>query len=89
MLEANGRKSYNLVKSHELISYFIRLYLVPLPPYSVETNYQHCDMADNTLRSLVLTDLQSYNSWMDFTLWLIIDETLLQSKKKSAKFVPD
>ena len=29
----NGRKSSNLVKSFELICYFIRLYLVPLPPY--------------------------------------------------------
>ena len=30
----NGRKSTNLVKNHELICLFIRLYLVPLPPYS-------------------------------------------------------
>ena len=30
----NGRKSTNLAKSHELICHFIRLYLVPLPPYS-------------------------------------------------------
>ena len=29
----NERKSSNLVKSHELICHFIRLYLVPLPPY--------------------------------------------------------
>ena len=28
----NGRKSSNLVKSHELICHIIRLYLVPLPP---------------------------------------------------------
>ena len=28
----NGTKSSNLVKSHELIFHFIRLYLVPLPP---------------------------------------------------------
>ena len=33
MHETNGRKSSNLVKSHELISHLIRLYLVPLPPY--------------------------------------------------------
>ena len=31
---ADGRKSSKLVKSHELICHFIRLYLVPLPPYS-------------------------------------------------------
>ena len=29
----NERKSFNLVKSHELICHLIRLYLVPLPPY--------------------------------------------------------
>ena len=29
----NGRKSSNLVKNHELICHFIRLYLVLLPPY--------------------------------------------------------
>ena len=29
----NGKKSSNLVKSHELICHFIRLYLVPLLPY--------------------------------------------------------
>ena len=29
----NGIKSSNLVKSLELISHFITLYLVPLPPY--------------------------------------------------------
>ena len=29
----NGRKSSNLVKSHELICHFITLYLVSLPPY--------------------------------------------------------
>ena len=28
----NGRKSSNLVKSHEVICYFIRFYLVPLLP---------------------------------------------------------
>jgi hypothetical protein len=31
-VDANGRKSSNLVKSHELTCHFIRLYLVPLPP---------------------------------------------------------
>ena len=34
----NGRKSYNLVKCHELICHFIRGYLVPLPPQ----NFQSC-----------------------------------------------
>ena len=34
ILITSGRKSSNLVKSHELISHFIRLYLVPLLPYS-------------------------------------------------------
>ena len=29
----NGRKSSNLVKSHEVICHFIRGYLDPLPPY--------------------------------------------------------
>jgi hypothetical protein len=33
MLMTNGRKSSNLVKSHELVCHFIRLYVVPLPPY--------------------------------------------------------
>ena len=33
MKKLNGRISFNLVKSRELISHFIRLHLVPLPPY--------------------------------------------------------
>ena len=33
MQKTNGRKSSNLVKSHEIICYFLRGYLVPLPPY--------------------------------------------------------
>ena len=33
--ETNGRKSYNSVKSHELIRHLIILHLVPLPPYLI------------------------------------------------------
>ena len=32
MYKANGRKSFNYVKSHELICHFIGRYLVHLPP---------------------------------------------------------
>ena len=35
MQQKNGRKSFNLVKSHEAISHFIRGYLVPLPSYKL------------------------------------------------------
>ena len=35
MSKTDGRKSFNLVKSHELICHFIRGYLAPLLPYSI------------------------------------------------------
>jgi hypothetical protein len=35
MYKKNERKSYNLVKSDELICHFITLYLVPQPPFLI------------------------------------------------------
>ena len=49
----NGRKSFSLVKSHELISHFIRLYLVPLPPFQ-SCNFILENFSDN-LRPKVLS----------------------------------
>ena len=53
MYKTNVRKSYNLVKSHELISHFIRGYLVPQLPYSL---YRIL-----TCNHLVLHSIHCYN----------------------------
>ena len=48
MQMTTGRKSPNLVKSHELICHFIRMYLSPLPPYFESSIFVDCSACDVT-----------------------------------------
>ena len=59
----NGRKSSYLLKSHEVICHFIRLYLVPLPPYlrSIMEFFSQCTITWSLLSCLksFCSDLKS------------------------------
>ena len=53
----NRRKPSNLVKSHELICHFIRLYLVPLPPQALDQSLpRYC--LNNLRRHIFLLHFQ-------------------------------
>ena len=60
MQETNGRKLYNLVKSHELMSHFIRLYNVPSPSTAlIICSLQETDLCIYYLVLLLFTSFRS------------------------------
>ena len=86
MQQKNGRKSSNLVKSHEVIGHFIRGYLVSLLPYSrprlkknlfIESliQYSQCIRKQKGNKKIFCSSVSQY----------VVVENLLISKKSNQK----
>ena len=94
----NGRKSSNLLKSHELICHFIRLYLVTLPPYgpgnhgsvrNVWFNLQREDFEfDTTWFSSHFHDLDQVWSQQETVLTSALKSVITESFESAIAFNP-